>query len=65
MPGYDESNKVKTKELTKIADEQLSTYVYLVNSDQEKYGSVIKGLHSQKDLKMTSIQKPWLKEIMY
>ena len=50
MPGYDESNKVKMKELTKIADEQLSTYVYLVNSDQEKYGSVIKGLHSQKVL---------------
>ena len=42
MTGYDESIKVKTAELTKIADEQFSTYIYLVNSDQEKYGSVIK-----------------------
>ena len=46
MTGYDASNKVKTEGLTKIADEQLSIYVYLTNPDQEKYGSLIKGLHS-------------------
>ena len=50
MTGYDESNNTKTEELTKIADEQLSTYVYLVNSDQRKYGTLIKGLHSQNAL---------------
>ena len=50
MAGYDESNTTKTEELRKIADEQLSTYVYLVNSDQRKYGTLIKGLHSQKAL---------------
>ena len=48
--GYDETNPDKIKELTKVADEQLASYVYLVNSDQGKYGSVIKGLHSQKAL---------------
>ena len=50
MPGYDEKDKDKKKELTKRADEQLSSFIYLVNSDQRKYGSVIKGLHSQKAL---------------
>ena len=50
MNGYDETNPDKIKELTKVADEQLASYVYLVNSDQGKYGSIIKGLHSQKAL---------------
>ena len=50
MPGYDKWDEVKKKKLTKKADEQLSSFVYLVNSDQRKYGSVIKGLHSQKAL---------------
>ena len=57
MTRYDASNKVKTEELTKIADEQLSTYVYLTNSDQEKYWSLIKELHSQKALKNDQFPK--------
>ena len=32
------------------ADEQLTTYLCLVNADQEKYGSVLRGLNSQKAL---------------
>ena len=50
MRNYDEKITDKTTELTKIADEQFASFVYLINSDQEKYGSVIKGLHSQKAL---------------
>ena len=50
MPGYDANDEDKKKEFTKKADEQLSSFIYLVNSDQRKYGSVIKGLHSQKAL---------------
>ena len=37
MPDYDEKDEDKKKELTKRADEQLSSFVYLVNSDQRKY----------------------------
>ena len=50
MEGYDESDEEKTTELLSKADEQFVTYVYLVNSDQGKYGSVLKGLHTQKAL---------------
>ena len=50
MPGYKEDDLDKIKELTEKADEQFCGFLYLVNSDQGKYGSVIKGLHSQKAL---------------
>lgn len=50
MDGYDENDDVKICELTKEADEQFASYVYLVNSDQDKYGTVIKGLKLQKAL---------------
>ena len=39
------------------ADERLAAYVYLVNSDQNKYGSVIKNLNSQKSLKNDKFPK--------
>ena len=50
MKGYDEKDEDKVEELNKLADEQFSSFVYLVNSDQSKYGSVTNGLHSQKAL---------------
>ena len=50
MKGYDETDNTKTEELTKKADNQFTTYVYSITSDQNKYGSVIKGLSSQKAL---------------
>lgn len=50
MPGYDENNKIKTSNQIKVAVEQLAAYVYMINYDQEKYGSVMKGLYSQKSL---------------
>ena len=50
MEGFDASNATKIEELSEKADEQFATYVYLVNSDQAKYGSVMKGLHTQKAL---------------
>ena len=50
MAEYDEKDENKVKELTKIADEQFSSFVNLENSHQRKYGSVIKGLHTQKSL---------------
>ena len=36
--------------MIKLANEQLVTHICLVNSDQEKYGNIIKGLNSQKAL---------------
>ena len=50
MEGYDKSKTDKVEELTETADEQFAGFLYLVNSDQGKYGSVVKGLHSQKAL---------------
>ena len=39
------------------ADERLSTYVYLVNADEKKYGSIVKGLNSQIALKNDQFPK--------
>ena len=50
MDKYNETNLDMSKELIKTADEQLSSCVYLVNLDQEEYGSVVKGLQLQKAL---------------
>ena len=32
-------------------DEKLSTYLYIKNANQAKYGNLLKGLNSQKSLK--------------
>ena len=45
IDDYDAKDATKIEELSKKADEQFATYVYLVNSDQGKYGSVMTGLH--------------------
>jgi len=50
ITGYDKDDEEKIEELTEKADEQFSSYLYMVNSDQGKYGTVIKRLHSQKVL---------------
>ena len=49
MDDYEKSNPTKISELVKVADEQFASYLYLVNSDQRKYRSVIKGLYFQKE----------------
>ena len=64
MQDYNETDPDKTIELAKMADEQLASFVYLVNSDHEKYGLIIKGLHSQKALKIINILERLLKAIM-
>ena len=46
MPGYIKGDEDNEKPCNIVADEQLTTYLYLVNADQEKYGSVLKGLNS-------------------
>ena len=54
---YDANDEDKLTRLTKKADEQLSTYAYLVNADERKYGSIVKGLNSQKALKNDQFPK--------
>ena len=54
---YDSNDEEKLTSLTKKADEQLSTYAYLVNADEKKYGSIVKGLNSQKALKNDQFPK--------
>ena len=50
MPTYEESNIDETTKLIDVASEQLFAFLYLENSDQSKYGSLLKGLNSQKSL---------------
>ena len=48
MPGYIKGDEDNEKTCKIAVDEQLITYLYLVNADQEKYGSVLKRLNSKK-----------------
>ena len=57
MPGYDENGLDKLEDLTEKADEQFCSYLYLVNSDQGKYGTIIKGLNSQKALQNDQVHR--------
>ena len=63
-PDYDETDEDKTQKQIKLAGEQLTTYVYLVNSDQVKYGTVIKGLNSQKALNNDKFPKTMVERII-
>jgi hypothetical protein len=51
MPTFDGNNVNKgNKELIENVSEQLFAFLYMENSDHEKYGSLLKGLNSQKSL---------------
>ena len=50
IPGYIKEYEENERNCQIAADEQLTTYLYLLNADQEEYGSVLKGLNSQKTL---------------
>jgi hypothetical protein len=50
MTGYDKTNNPKTDELIKHASETLFAYLYLENADQDKYGTILNNLNSQKSL---------------
>eukprot|EP00957_Ditylum_brightwellii_P207559 15353517-Ditylum_brightwellii.AAC.1 len=48
MDGCAAKDHDKVKELTKKAPDQLFAFIYLENSDQTKYGSILKRLNEQK-----------------
>lgn len=50
LDGYDEADPAVVKAKNTSASEHLVTYIYLENSDQEKYGSWISGLKDQYSL---------------
>jgi hypothetical protein len=50
MTGYDQTNDSKTSELIKQASESLFAYLYWENADQDKYGTILNNLNSQKSL---------------
>ena len=50
LDKYDATNIAKTGEMIKRASEQLFAFLYLENSDQDKYGSILRNLNSQKSL---------------
>ncbi|KAG7374509.1 hypothetical protein IV203_013604 [Nitzschia inconspicua] len=47
IPGHDENDKGKVAECSKKANEQLMATLYMMNADQNKYGSILKGLQTQ------------------
>ena len=49
--SYADASQEDKMKIEKDADERLSTYLYLKNADQAKYGSILKGLNAQKSLK--------------
>ena len=51
MTGYIKWDETNVKVRTTMADDQLVAYVYLKNTVQDKYRSVLKGLNSQKGSK--------------
>lgn len=57
MPGYTsgsaQADKDKRTAMIKEAHDQLLAFLYLENSDQAKYGSLLKGLATQQSLKHT------------
>ena len=50
MTGYDVNDRTKTNKMIKEASEKMFAYLYLENSDQEKYGTILQNLSSQKSL---------------
>jgi hypothetical protein len=50
MPKYDPNDAEANTQCIEKASEQLFTFLYLENADQDKYGSLLKGLNSQKSL---------------
>ena len=50
MKGYDVADAPKADKMIKQAHEALLAFLYLENSDQEKYGQIIQNLNSQKSL---------------
>jgi hypothetical protein len=50
MENYDENDKEISHKLTAKASEGLYAFLYLENSDQDKHGSIIINLNSQKSL---------------
>jgi hypothetical protein len=50
MDGYDPKDSSTTASLNTEASESLFAFLYLENSDQQKYGSILNNLNSQKSL---------------
>jgi hypothetical protein len=50
MPKYDAKDMTAVQDCIETGSEQLFAFLYLENADQEKYGSLLKGLKSQKSL---------------
>jgi hypothetical protein len=50
MENYDENDIEKTSKMIAKASEGLYAFLYLENLDQDKYGSIISNLNSQKSL---------------
>eukprot|EP00978_Attheya_sp_CCMP212_P026743 scaffold88469_cov43-Attheya_sp.AAC.1 len=50
MKDYDASNEDAIKKCNEIAFAQILSLMYMENSDQKKYGSLLKGLNGQQSL---------------
>jgi hypothetical protein len=50
MDNYDPNDQIIIQDCIDKASEQLFAFLYLENADDDKYGSLLKGLNSQKSL---------------
>jgi hypothetical protein len=50
MPAYDATDAAAVKKCSKTTFAQLTSLLFLENSDQKKYGSLLKGLSAQQSL---------------
>ena len=57
---YNEDKFLTNKQLIKQASKQLDSFVYFKNSDQSKYGSILKILNDQNSLKNDQYPKTTL-----
>ena len=56
-PGYASADQKGKEKLIKEMAEGLYAYVLMHNSDQDKYGSMLKHLHEQKALKIDNFPR--------
>jgi hypothetical protein len=62
---YHAKDQVKKEKYARIAFEQLLGYLYLENTDQTKYGSILAELNTQHYWETINTQRPSLSQIMY
>ena len=57
LSDYNEKNNEAIKKCMKTGFKEVMAYMFMKNTDQKKYSSILKGLHAQKNLKNSQYPK--------